>query len=45
MLRVSPCPVHNEFKHIRKNLKEMLENAKIGEFINKLDAHETFLRR
>lgn len=40
-----PCPVHNEFKHIRENLYGMLKNSRIGDFVDKLDAHETFLKR
>lgn len=40
-----PCPVHNEFKHIRENLYGMLKNSRIGDFVGKLDAHETFLKR
>lgn len=40
-----PCPVHNEFKYIRKQLKNMLENSKIVDFLDPLDAHLTFLKR
>ena len=40
-----PCPVHNEFKHIRNNLKKMLSDKKIGDFVDQLDAHEAFLKR
>ncbi len=40
-----PFPVHNEFKHIRNNLKKMLDDMKIGDFVDQLDAHETFLKR
>lgn len=40
-----PCPVHNEFKHIRDNLKKMLVEMKIGDFVNQLDEHKAFLKR
>ncbi|NAW51906.1 Rrf2 family transcriptional regulator [Elizabethkingia argentiflava] len=40
-----PCPVHYEFKQIRNKLKEMLESSKIGEFVDKLDACEIFLKK
>jgi Rrf2 family protein len=40
-----PCPVHNEFKHIRNNLQKMLNDKKIGDFVDQLDAQLTFLKR
>ncbi len=40
-----PCPVHNEFKHIRDNLRTMLVEMKIGDFVNQLDEHKAFLKR
>ena len=40
-----PCPVHNEFKHIRNNLQKMLNEMKIGDFVNQLEAQKIFLRR
>lgn len=40
-----PCPVHNEFKAIRNNLKKMLIDMKIGDFVDQLDAQEAFLKR
>lgn len=40
-----PCPVHNEFKYIRKQLKNMLENSRIVDFLDPLDAHLTFLKK
>ncbi len=40
-----PCPVHNEFKHIRRALKNMLENSIIKDFLNPLDEKLTFLRK
>lgn len=40
-----PCPIHNEFKHIRKNIKDMLEKSKIEMFVEKLDLKLTFLKK
>lgn len=40
-----PCPVHSEFKHIRNNLQKMLNDMKIGDFVDQLDAQEAFLKR
>lgn len=40
-----PCPVHNEFKHIRNNLQNMLNEMKIGDFVSQLEAQKIFLRR
>jgi len=40
-----PCPVHNEFKHIRNELKNMLENSKIIDFLDPLDSQLTFLKK
>ena len=40
-----PCPVHNEFKHIRNNLQKMLNDMKIGDFVDQLDAQVAFLKR
>ncbi len=40
----SPCPVHNEYKEIKKNLINMIENNTIGEFKNKLDSGAYFLK-
>lgn len=34
----TPCPVHQEFKEIRKGLIRMMENNTIGEFKDKLDS-------
>jgi len=39
----SPCPVHNEYKSIKKNLVKMLETSTIGEFNEKLDSGKFFL--
>lgn len=40
-----PCPIHNDFKHIRKNIKDMLEKSKIEMFVENLDLKLTFLKK
>lgn len=40
-----PCPIHHEFKNIRKGFHQMLENAKLGEFTEELEKRLTFLKR
>ncbi len=40
-----PCPIHHEFKKIRKGLMEMLEKAKVGKFTQALEASKAFLRQ
>lgn len=40
-----PCPIHNDFKHIRKNIKDMLEKSKIEMFVENLDLKITFLKK
>ncbi|WP_460687110.1 RrF2 family transcriptional regulator [Niabella aquatica] len=40
-----PCPIHHEFKKIRKEIKQMLENAKLGTFSEELEKQLTFLKR
>ena len=39
-----PCPIHNHFKVIRKNIQEMLEQATIGAFSKDLAQKLTFLK-
>lgn len=39
-----PCPVHFEYKEIKKNLIKMIENNTIGEFNEKLDSGKFFLK-
>lgn len=39
-----PCPVHFEFKEIKKNLINMIDNNTIGEFNEKLDTGKFFLK-
>ncbi|MBX3239389.1 MAG: Rrf2 family transcriptional regulator [Chitinophagaceae bacterium] len=40
-----PCPIHHEFKTIRKQLGQMLEKAKVGAFTEELENSLTFLKR
>lgn len=40
-----PCPIHNDFKHIRQEIKDMLDNSKIEMFVEKLDLKLTFLKK
>lgn len=40
-----PCPIHNEFKKIRENIYNMLDNAKIGEFNDQLEKRLLYLKR
>lgn len=40
-----PCPIHNDFKHIRNNIKEMLEKSKIEMIVENLNLKLTFLKK
>lgn len=40
-----PCPIHHEFKRIRKQLFVMLEKAKVGTFTEDLENKLAFLKR
>ena len=40
----NPCPVHNEFKEIKKNFIKMIEDNTIGDFNEKLDSGKFFLK-
>lgn len=40
----NPCPVHFEFKEIKKNLIKMIENNTLAEFNEKLATGKFFLR-
>lgn len=40
-----PCPIHHEFKKVREDIKNMLENARIGTFTEALDCRLAFLKR
>ena len=39
-----PCPIHDDFKQIRKEIEIMLENYKIKMFVENLDLKLTFLK-
>lgn len=40
----NPCPIHFEFKEIKKNLITMLEENTIADFNDKLDTGKFFLK-
>ncbi|HEV8082034.1 MAG TPA: Rrf2 family transcriptional regulator [Chitinophagaceae bacterium] len=40
-----PCPIHSEFKKVREDIYNMLEDARIGEFSKQLEKNLTFLKR
>ncbi len=40
----NPCPVHFEYKEIKKNLIKMIEKNTIGDFNAKLDSGKFFLK-
>src|SRR5690606_25738714 len=40
-----PCPIHDEFKQIRKEVRQMLERSKLGEFNEQLENKLAFLKR
>ena len=40
----NPCPVHFEFKEIKKRLIHMIENNTIGDFNEKLDSGKFFIK-
>ncbi|NCT95606.1 MAG: Rrf2 family transcriptional regulator [Chitinophagaceae bacterium] len=40
-----PCPIHHDFKRIRKDLYRTLEKSKLGNFTEELDKQLLFLRR
>lgn len=39
-----PCPLHNEFKHIRQKIKDLLESSTIESFVYNLEMQRTFLK-
>lgn len=39
-----PCPIHNDFKKIRKNIQQVLEKARIGTVSKDLTKELTFLK-
>lgn len=40
-----PCPIHHEFKKVRKDIYVMLEKAKLGKFNDELEKNLSFLKR
>jgi len=40
-----PCPIHNDFKKIRTEIKQMLDRSKIEDFVENLNLQVTFLKR
>lgn len=40
-----PCPIHHEFKKIRKDIFVMLDKAKLGKFNDQLENNLAFLKR
>ncbi len=40
-----PCPIHDEFKIIRRKIQSMLETTRVGEFDKSLENGIAFLRR
>ncbi len=40
----TPCPIHNEFKEIKKKLIKMVENNTLGDFNEKLNSGKFFLK-
>jgi Rrf2 family protein len=40
-----PCPVHNEFKHVRDGLHNMLQSTNIYELAIGLEDKKTYLKR
>lgn len=40
----NPCPVHHEYKEIKKNLIKMMDTNTIGKFNDKLDTGKFFLK-
>lgn len=40
-----PCTIHNDFKYIRQEIKDMLDNSKIEMFVKNLDLKLTFLKK
>lgn len=40
-----PCPIHYQYQEIREKTHEMLRDAKIGAFSEKLEQNTVFLKR
>jgi len=40
-----PCPIHHEFKKIRKELADILQDAKLGAFYEQFEKNLAFLKQ
>jgi len=40
-----PCPIHHEFKKLRKNVFDMLQKARLSDFPERLENNLAFLKR
>lgn len=40
-----PCPIHNRFKEIRKEIHDMLQSARLDDFNEQLEKKLIFLKR
>ncbi|MEO5947848.1 MAG: Rrf2 family transcriptional regulator [Chitinophagaceae bacterium] len=40
-----PCPIHNEFVSVRKQIKKMMESAILGDYHRELELKEKYLTR
>lgn len=41
---LKPCPVHNKFKHIKKDLMSMIHNTSLAEMSNSVEAGTSCLK-
>jgi hypothetical protein len=41
---IHPCPLHDQFKSIRQDLRIMLETSKVQMFVDNLDLKLTYLK-
>lgn len=41
---ITPCPMHHQYKEIKKDLIQMIENNTIGDFNHKLESGSYFLK-
>jgi Rrf2 family protein len=40
-----PCPIHNEFAVVRKQIKSIMQSAKLGDYNTSLELGEKYLKR
>ncbi len=40
-----PCPLHNQFKNVRRDIYNILQNTQIGELQEQLESKLVFLKR